>query len=163
VSIVHYRGVLFRFSYSLDTISQLHLLATYTNCNTALLLAGPTEKNRIEAANNKGVEVITALGDLLNRLKEPEETRHETPAQSRSSNSRSADDISGTNTNDVEVKVSRDEENYDDIGEQDEVELERDGYCDDCLRYWDEPGNRDCYTQGCRGNLSGRPWHPPGY
>eukprot|EP00574_Skeletonema_japonicum_P000064 CAMPEP_0201739502 /NCGR_PEP_ID=MMETSP0593-20130828/45815_1 /ASSEMBLY_ACC=CAM_ASM_000672 /TAXON_ID=267983 /ORGANISM="Skeletonema japonicum, Strain CCMP2506" /LENGTH=562 /DNA_ID=CAMNT_0048233775 /DNA_START=1489 /DNA_END=3178 /DNA_ORIENTATION=- len=126
-----------------------------------LLLAGPNERKRINAANTKEVEVITTWDDLLNRLEKPKETRHETPAQSRSSNSRSADDISGTNINGVEV--SREDENYDGIGEQDEVEPERVGYCDDCLRYWDEPGNRDCYTEGCRGNLSGRPWHPPRY
>lgn len=126
-----------------------------------LLLAGPNERKRINAANTKEVEVITTWDDLLNRLMKPKETRHETPAQSRSSNSRSADDISGTNINGVEV--SREDENYDGIGEQDEVEPERVGYCDDCLRYWDEPGNRDCYTEGCRGNLSGRPWHPPRY
>lgn len=116
---------------------------------------------KIESANNRGVEVITTLGELLRRLMEPEETRHETPTQSR--NSRSADDISGTNTNDAEV--SRGEENYDDIGEQDEVEVEVKyaGYCDECIRCWDEPGNRDCYTQGCRASGIGRPWHPPGY
>lgn len=140
------------FRQSLDTISQLHLLATLV-----LLLAGPNETNKIKNAKTKGVEVITTLDDLLRRLKKPEETRprHETPAQSHSSSSRSADDISGTNINDVEV--SREEENYNDIGEQDEVEPEHAEYCDDCLYYMDEPGNRDCFTEGCRGNVSGRP------
>lgn len=131
--------------------SHIYSLAyTYTNCNTALLLAGPDEKNKIQAAHDKGLEVITTLADLQHRLKEQEETRHETQAQSPSSNSRSADDISGANSNDVEVSRGEENYDYDDIGEQDQVEDEPAGYCDDCLRFWDEPGNRDCYTLGCR-------------
>ena len=127
------------------------------------LLAGASERKRIQEANKRNIEVFTTLEDLLTRLKEPEETRHEPrnlPAPSR--NSRSADDISGTNNDADDVEVSREEGNNEDIGEQDEAEHEQDGYCETCIHNWDEPANHyGCFAEGCKGNKSRNVYRPP--
>lgn len=142
-----------------------------------LLLAGPNETNKIDTANQKGVEVITNLNDFLIRLKKPEETNDaedydQTPSSAATVDGRvdnqaqegplDVEDDDDDDRVDDDVEVSREEENYDDIGEQDEVDTEEQvGYCNDCVRCWDEPGNRDCYIEGCKGNWSGRPWLIP--